>query len=519
MTLTIRSKLYGLGLLGLLATIIVGLTGIQGIGKVAEGIKDVDATSSAIRNHMEASMFLDLSRTDASKLLTSSGDAQDSAAAELKDHSGLLTARMGTALEVTRDADVRKVLQEEGAETEQYLASLDKLVQARANPAAAAGLLGAFLQNYQELRTRMDSTNDKLQSASKTSNEQANRVVAFSKTAILVICGASCVLLLFIASHTTREINRRLANIIQGLKKMAAGDLTLVSEDKKQDELGEIAELFGSSVARLRTTISSVASRAQKVSEAAIELASVSKEMNANSGDTTDKATVASKATEQVSQSLQTVASGTEEMSASIQEIAKNVSEAARVARRAVSVAESTSETMRKLGESGAEIGVVIKLITSIAQKTNLLALNATIEAARAGTAGQGFAVVANEVKELARQTSKATEDIRGRIESIQSNTRSSAEAIANISSIVDEISHISDTVAASIQEQNATTTEMARHISEGAKNSSEISKNIQGVAQSAESTSSGALELRRATSELGETSTELQELVGQFRY
>ena len=146
-----------------------------------------------------------------------------------------------------------------------------------------------------------------------------------------------------------------------------------------------------------------------------------------------------------------------------------------------------TNATVAKLGESSAEIGNVIKVITSIAQQTNLLALNATIEAARAGEAGKGFAVVANEVKELAKQTAKATEDISRKIEAIQNDTKGAVEAIAQIGKIINQINDIQNTIASAVEEQTATTGEISRNVAEAAKGSNEIAQNITGVAQAAQ--------------------------------
>ena len=167
---------------------------------------------------------------------------------------------------------------------------------------------------------------------------------------------------------------------------------------------------------------------------------------------------------------------------------------------------------------SSAEIGEVIKVITSIAQQTNLLALNATIEAARAGEAGKGFAVVANEVKELAKQTAKATEDISRKITAIQTDTQGAVEAIGTITGVISQVNDISGTIATAVEEQSATTNEMTRNVADAAKGSGEITHNIAGVAEAARGTSTSAQESQKAADELAAMAAQLRNLVGQFK-
>ena len=274
---------------------------------------------------------------------------------------------------------------------------------------------------------------------------------------------------------------------------------------------------YASDVTAMRDMVKNVAQNATALSAASEELSAVSKQMTGNADETSAQANVVSAAVVQVNKNIQTVATATEEMSSSIREIAKNASEAARVATTAVKVAETTNTVVGKLGESSADIGKVIKVITSIAQQTNLLALNATIEAARAGEAGKGFAVVANEVKELAKETAKATEDISQKIETIQGNTRSAVTAIGQIGSIITQINDIQNTIATAVEEQTATTNEISRNVSEAARGSGEIAQNITGVASAAQSTSGGASDTARAATELSRMAADLQRLVSAF--
>ncbi|MDP1572510.1 MAG: methyl-accepting chemotaxis protein [Vicinamibacterales bacterium] len=269
---------------------------------------------------------------------------------------------------------------------------------------------------------------------------------------------------------------------------------------------------------QLKEVMSQVSDNAATLSAASEELTASSQQMAATAQETAAQAGVVSAAAEEVSRNVQTVATGTEEMSASIREIATNANEAAKVATSAVKMADTTNQTVNKLGESSAEIGKVIKVITSIAQQTNLLALNATIEAARAGEAGKGFAVVANEVKELAKETAKATEDISQKIEAIQGDTQSAVGAIQEISAIINQINDISNTIASAVEEQTATTNEIGRNVSEAAKGSAEIAQNITTVAEASRSTNEGANDTLRASQELAKMASALQALVSRTR-
>ena len=346
-----------------------------------------------------------------------------------------------------------------------------------------------------------------------------NAASSATVTALVLASLAVVIIGSVVAIFLSRQIVSAVQSVLGQAEAISQGDLT--GSDviaNSADELGDLAVVVNKMKANLVSMIGSVSGTATNIANSSEELSAVSQQMSGNAEESSTQANVVSAAAEQVSKNLQTVSTGTEEMMSSIKEIAKNSNEAASVAEKAVKVAESTNHTISKLGDSSVEIGQVIKVITSIAQQTNLLALNATIEAARAGEAGKGFAVVANEVKELAKETAKATEEIGQKIEAIQSDSKESVDAIAQISAIITQISDISNTIAASVEEQTATSTEIGRNVGEAARGSAEIAQNISGVASAAQNTASGANNTQQATGELSRMAVELQQIVNTFK-
>jgi methyl-accepting chemotaxis protein len=253
------------------------------------------------------------------------------------------------------------------------------------------------------------------------------------------------------------------------------------------------------------------------VASATTEMQATAQSMTATAEETSRQSTAVAAASEQASTNVQTVAAAAEELSSSITEISRQVAQSAQIAGKAVADADETNDRVRGLAEAAQKIGEVVSLINDIASQTNLLALNATIEAARAGEAGKGFAVVASEVKSLANQTAKATEDIAAQISAIQSSTRDAVGAIGGIGSVIREINEIATTIASAVEEQGAATQEIARNVQQAAQGTTEVSSNISGVTEAATSTGAAAEQVLAASSELSQQSEMLRGKVETF--
>jgi methyl-accepting chemotaxis protein len=521
MRITVGTRVAALALVAMLE--VGAAVGVAAMSAAAQAgaVNRIVRTSNAMSMQWNADMLHDGIRADVMSALYASS-AKDRATFnvdEIVDHVRDIVADFDAAA-ASAPASFQPRFSEIRPRLQSYADLASSLVATAATDKTRGKQgLPRFMALFGQLEEDLGAVDSALL-AEVNQSEQDGRAVARNGQRLNIGVGVTAlVTLLLVSLWILRSIRRPLQRMVEALRSVARRDLTTPMPSGGRDELGDMAEALSQALAPIRETLRGVGDGLASMVQTGTELDGVSTELNQAAQDSAAKADVVATSAQQVSGAVEEMASATSGMRESIASIAQQTSAAASVAADAVRAAQATSADVGRLTTASQEIGEIVRAITSIAEQTNLLALNATIEAARAGAAGKGFAVVATEVKDLAQETARATDDITEKITSIQEMTGHTAHAISEISGVIDRISADQASIATAVEQQSAATSDIARSVSEVTLRAGQIAENIALIAASAAATSRGAGATRDSAVLLGSTARRVEDLVEQFRY
>ena len=435
------------------------------------------------------------------------------------------------------------------AEHKDYDYSVEKAIKAidkGASNAEIAGLILTIESEQEQLITEVTALLKEVEAFTAKALITAEHDEIAVEQTLLISAVLTLVFGVGIGTFIGRGISKPVQDMAQAMQVLSEGNANVVvPAQERKDEVGEMAvsvQVFKENLIKnqemtakaeaaqaeqdrrvnLRDEITTafdkdVTSMLKGVNKSINSMEEIAQSMSTIAEQSTQQASVVASAAQEASVNVQTVAVASEELAASITEISRQVTQSTQIAGTAVVEVETTNEKIQGLAAAANKIGEVVAMITDIADQTNLLALNATIEAARAGDAGKGFAVVASEVKNLANQTAKATEEISTQISGVQGATQEAVTAIRSIGGTINELNEISSAIAAAVEEQGAATQEIARNVEQAAKGTADVTSNIEGVRQAAGETGTASTSVLGVSQELGKEAGTLSKQVEKF--
>jgi methyl-accepting chemotaxis protein len=493
-----RSLVLTLAFIG--CVVVLGGVSIWGMTALEGVIEHKSHLSSALASHSEADMMHDAMRGDvlsARQLALEGGTPQAlrEVLANAEDHAAKFVGNVEENLKLPLSDEIRQDIQALLPLVRSYRdVTLSTARTALEAPQAFPASYARFKQQFSVVEQRMEAVTNRLDDFQKAVSAEA---AFYTTTAQYTLYAAAAIaLLVAFMSHTF------------------AGQTFRLLETMSEEQHARQKQLQADLASRFEASVGSIVG---SVIQSSTDVSGSAHQISAAAETTRSEASAVTGAIANSADSVQTAASASEELSASIHEITRQVERSAELVAAAVQDARQTDATVNELAQTSQKIGEVVKMISDIASQTNLLALNATIEAARAGDAGKGFAVVASEVKSLANQTARATEEISAQISSSQAATMQTVEAIRAIGARIAEMDQIAVAIRAAVGEQGSATQQIARSMVAAATGTQEVSQSISRVAEAATDTDAAANGLTRVAGQLAENSEGLRNEIDRF--